>query len=535
MRIDYIHIKTRFKNLEDFKIDIDQSSMKTVLIGLNATGKSNFLESLLIIFGTLELEHKDKSDLTFSYFIKYQCYGKDIEIDYDHLTDEYKFSILEKNSDEQKLVIEHKNRKRFFNNKREYLPKHVFIYYSGISNRLGKYYDKYIKDYYKKIIDKDAKYEEFNEIQPIFLVQNIHGSLALLSFFLKSEEDDETIGFLNKELNIHDIVSTLFIVKNPDWSKIKKEDDFLWGATGLVRRFLSDLFMFSFAPIYEKSRRAVSYNKDETNELLYLFIKDRKTFDDFISVKSFTRNQLFNALMSPDLSNMLLGVKIKVRKEDINGELSMSEFSEGEQQLLTVLGLLKFTKEEESLILLDEPDTHLNPQWKWKYLDFLGKVVDNPETTQIIFCTHDPLVIGSLDKKQVVIFKKDGTKTITVNPKISPKEMSVDKILTSELFGIPSIMSKELEDKLNAKRFLQTKIMNGTISDEEKLTFTELETYFENIKFYETFVDSRFEQFVKLTSEHEEFNDRDYSDEEKNNLDKIAKEVLENILKSDEI
>ncbi|WLD24716.1 hypothetical protein NU10_04845 [Flavobacterium dauae] len=76
---------------------------------------------------------------------------------------------------------------------------------------------------------------------------------------------------------------------------------------------------------------------------------------------------------------------------------------------------------------------------------------------------RNPLVIGSLDKKQVVIFKKDGDKTITVNPKISPKEMSVDKILTSELFGIPSIMSKELEDKLNAKRFLQTKIMNGTI------------------------------------------------------------------------
>lgn len=529
MRIDFIHIKTRFKNLEDFKIDIDQSSMKTVLLGLNATGKSNFLESLLIIFGTLELEHKDKSDLTFSYFIKYQCYGKDIEIDYNHKTDEYKFSIFNKNGDEERYIIEHKNRRRFFNKKREYLPKHVFIYYSGISNRLGKYYDKYIKDYYKKIIDKDAKYEEFNEIQPIFLVQNIHGSLALLSFFLKSEEDKETIEFLNKELNIYDIVSTLFIIKNPDWSKTKKEDDFLWGATGLVRRFLSDLFMFSFAPIYEKSRRMISYNKEETNELLYLFIKDRKTFDDFISLKNFSRNQLFNALISPDLSNMLSGIKIKVKKEDVNGELSMSEFSEGEQQLLTVLGLLKFTKDEESLILLDEPDTHLNPQWKWKYLDFLEKVVDNPETTQIIFCTHDPLVIGSLDKKQVVIFKKEQGITVAVNPKISPKEMSVDKILTSELFGIPSIMSKELEDKLNAKRFLQSKIINDTISFDEKLKFNELESYLENIKFYENFIDSRFQQFVELTSEHEEYKNRDYSDEEKAKLDQIAREVLNNI------
>ena len=70
MRIDKVHIITRFKNLNDFVIDIDETSMQTVLIGLNATGKSNFLESLLIIFGTLELEHKARSDLTFSYFIR---------------------------------------------------------------------------------------------------------------------------------------------------------------------------------------------------------------------------------------------------------------------------------------------------------------------------------------------------------------------------------------------------------------------------------------------------------------------------------
>lgn len=531
MRIDNVHLKTRFKNLDDFKIKLDESSMQTVLIGLNATGKSNFLESLLIIFGTLELEHKDKSDLTFSYFIKYNCWNKDIEIVYDHILDIYNFKIFDL-TNKTELVIENKNKKQFFNKKRDYLPKHLFIYYSGISNRLGKYYDKYIKDYYKKIIHKDAKYEEFNEIQPIFLVQNIHGTLALLSFFLKSQEDEETLNFLNKELNIHEIVSTLFIIKKPDWSNIKKEDDLLWGAKGLVKRFLSDLFMFSLAPIYEKSRRTVSYNKEESNELLYLFIKDQKTFDDFVSLKYLTRNQLFNALISPDLSNMLSEVKVKVKKKDVNGELSMSEFSEGEQQLLTVLGLLRFTKDEESLILLDEPDTHLNPLWKWKYLDFLEKIVGNPKSTQIIFCTHDPLVIGSLDKKQVVVFKKENNKTISFNPQISPKEMSVDKILTSELFGIPSIMSKELEDKLNAKRYLQSKIMNDTITEDEKIKFIQLEKYFDDINFYDTFVDSRFEQFVKLTSEREEFNNRNYSKDEMENLDSIARDVLNNILNS---
>jgi energy-coupling factor transporter ATP-binding protein EcfA2 len=531
MRIDKVHIITRFKNLADFKIDFDETSMKTVLIGLNATGKSNFLESLLIIFGTLELENKDRSDLTFDYYIKYNCRNKDIEIEYNYKLDSYKFKIFDILINTE-TVIENKHKKQFFKNKKEYLPKHVFIYYSGISNRLGRYYDRYISEYYKKIIKENASYEEFKEIQPIFLTQNIHGTLALLAFFLNPDKDKESLEFLNKELNIYEIVSTLFIIKNPDWSKIKKEDNILWGATGLVNRFLSDLFRFSLAPIYQKERKAVSYNKFETNELLYLFIKDQKTFDEFIYLKGLSRNQLFNALISTDLSNMLSGVKVNVKKKGVDGELSMSEFSEGEQQLLTVFGLLKFTKDEESLILLDEPDTHLNPQWKWKYIDFLDKVVGNPKTTQIIFCTHDPLVIGSLDKKEVIIFKKENNKTISSHPKISPKEMSVDKILTSELFGIPSIMSKELEDKLNAKRYLQSKIMNETITDHEKIKFLELEKYFDDINFYDTFVDSRFEQFVKLTSEYKEFSNRTYSVEEMEKLDSIAKGVLDNILNS---
>jgi hypothetical protein len=43
----------------------------------------------------------------------------------------------------------------------------------------------------------------------------------------------------------------------------------------------------------------------------------------------------------------------------------------GEQQLLTVLGLLLFTRNDESLYLLDEYDTQLNPVWTYDYLRLL--------------------------------------------------------------------------------------------------------------------------------------------------------------------
>lgn len=523
MRIDKVHIKTQFKNLYDFEIDIDENAWETVLLGLNATGKSNFLEALVIIFRDLDLtyNHNAKQKQPFDYYIKYEIRGKSVEIDFEK--GKYKFTVNGK--------IE----KAFAKNIEQYLPKHIFIYYSGISDRLNELYTYHQKKYYYEIIDDKAKRMHFDTMRRIFLVQNIHANFALIAFFMFKDQEKETIKFLNEELKIKDFGSALFILKKPIWASSKHYYDNFWGAKGLVRRFLDDLFLFSFAPIHYESRVDVSYKNAEKQDRIYLFIKDRDTFQDLVDIKYKNKIELFNALESIHISDLLHDVKIKVQKEDVNGELSMAELSEGEKQLLTVLGLLKFTKDDESLILLDEPDTHLNPVWKWKFLDYLDRVVKRKETSQIIFCSHDPLVIGNLKKNQVQIFKKDKNgRTIAFNPYLSPREMSVSKILTSELFGIPSLMSKKLEDLLNQKRYLQAKLTKGGLEQSEKETFEKLKKYFDRIGFNDETPDSRYNKFLQLTSEFEQFTKRKYTKEEEQELDKIAKKVLDEIIKEEE-
>lgn len=530
MRIGRVHIKTRFKNLEDFQIDIDENAWETVLLGLNATGKSNFLESLVIIFRDLDLiynlgkntkQQKKKLILNpFSYYIKYECRNRIIEINLDGKN--YSFKVNGEKS------------KDFIKNIEEYLPKHVFIYYSGISDRLVGLYKHHLKEYYNRIINKSATREQFDTMRRIFLAENIHANFALIAFYMFKDQEEETIQFLNEELKIKDFGSALFTIKEPDWVSKENKNEVLWGATGLVRRFLEDLLLFSYAPILHKSRIDVSYNHEETQNRLYLYFKDKASLADLVDLKYKNKIELFNALESIHISKLLADVKIKVQKEDVSGELAMSELSEGEKQLLTVLGLLKFTKDEESLILLDEPDTHLNPMWKWKFLDYLDRVVKRKENTQIIFSSHDPLVIGKLKKNQVQIFKKDKDgKTVAFNPHISPREMSVSKILTSELFGIPSLMSKKLEDLLNQKRFLQAKISHGELDENERNQFERLKKYFDSIGFGDDTADSRYNQYLKLTSNYQEFTNRKYTKEEAEELDRIAKEVLDEILKEE--
>jgi hypothetical protein len=47
--------------------------------------------------------------------------------------------------------------------------------------------------------------------------------------------------------------------------------------------------------------------------------------------------------------------------------------------MLTVLGLMRITREDHCLFLLDEPDTHLNPIWKLRYFDDIEGVLTSDD------------------------------------------------------------------------------------------------------------------------------------------------------------
>jgi ABC-type multidrug transport system ATPase subunit len=115
------------------------------------------------------------------------------------------------------------------------------------------------------------------------------------------------------------------------------------------------------------------YGKFQREEQLYLFIQNQDKLKELASLYHNNRD-FFKVLESTYISELIKEVRIRVIKKN-NVKLTFKELSEGEQQLLTVMGLLKFNRDEESLFLLDEPDTHLNPAWKLEYLDLLEKVV----------------------------------------------------------------------------------------------------------------------------------------------------------------
>lgn len=527
MRISRVYIED-FKNLKQFEIELDKDQMKTVLLGQNATGKSNFIESLVLIFKYLDLSKDDKRRYPkFKYSISYTIGRNEIEITYDGSS-----YLIHVNSEKISSY------KSFFSSegKKLYQPRYVFTYYSGLSNRLKEHFWEHQENFYERIIKKGFKDDELDSLRKLFYVQLVHSYFVLLAYFSFEEEEQESIEFLSEILHIKDIESILFVLKMPKWanSRNNKYIDKFWTAEGLVRNFLELLWKYSLAPIYNDEKIKVDFKNEEPQKRLYLFISNKEKLKELAQhYKSNT--EFFKALESTYISKMISEVRIKVKKENVDGSITFKELSEGEQQLLTVLGLLKFTKDENSLILLDEPDTHLNPIWKWKYFEFLDKVVNNHKTTQIIMNTHDPLVIGNLTKEEVRIFRNEDGKIITEMPEIDPQGLGVEGILTSELFGLPTTLDDETIKKLEERNDLLVKQQNGELKENEDIRLKDLFNELEELGFSKTFRDPLYQKFIIAYTERiKSLKSKEFSKSDLNFQNDLALEILEELKKEDE-
>lgn len=436
MRLDEVKIG-RFKNLRDLCVDFDEGSPYTVLVGENGAGKSNLIEALSLIFKHLDLDLK----APFTYELKYQCRGRDIHV----RANENQYPIFTcrpiGGDDYQELT-----RRRFMSEDARgpiYRPAFVFGYYSGPSDRLAGIFEKHRERYYEQIIaapERRKALTDPNVLRRLFYAETLHGQFALIAFFMEASKDGEQDRqFLREHLQIDGLESVLFALKRPPWRR-KGGDPRFWNAVGEVQQFLDRLYKEALLPSRMDRRIPIDLTKNPEVENLYLFLPDdralARVYESYGNQYAF-----FTALESTHLSKLLGEVRTRVRMTPAagGGAVTYRDLSEGEQQLLLVLGLLKFTARDEALFLLDEPDTHLNPAWATQYLDFLNHFIDSRSSCHIVMTTHDPLVFSRLERPQVRIFHRDAAgKAVSEPPLNDPQGMGIQAILASDLFRLPS-------------------------------------------------------------------------------------------------
>lgn len=212
--------------------------------------------------------------------------------------------------------------------------------------------------------------------------------------------------------------------------------------------------------------------------------------------------------------------------------------AEGELQMLTVLGLMRITREDHCLFLLDEPDTHLNPIWKLRYFDDIEGVLSSEKDSlvqgesQILITTHDPMMVGSLKREQVHILRKRGELSVVESPDVHPQGMGVTGLLKSELFGLASTLDIETERRLFRRNELFVKSPR-TIDEDVELT--RLSSELADLGFSTAdFRDPDYALFVRKMAQHRRFRKSVLSPEEQAEQDRIADEIIDEILREEE-
>lgn len=542
MRIDRLKLNSRFKNLQEgFEIDFDEGELISVIVGRNGTGKSNIIEALVIIFRDLDLGKFP----SFAYDLKYKIGDFEIHIDASpdgYRADKsgtkefYKIQLTDStNGKTRKLPI-----KQLRDHERRFLPRYVFGYYSGPSNRLEQHFEEHQGKFYRDLINPRLD-KNLLPLRPLFYARLIHSQFVLLAFFL--EQDTNVIRFLEEQLNIVGLDSVLFILKTPSWASSKeKREDLFWKARGTVREFMERLYSQSLAPF----RLSIS----KTEDYLYMYIKNQDTLQELVQeylAQEQHRNEetsyqsFFKALESTYISDLIHEVRIKIKIKSINGSLTFRELSEGEQQLLMVLGLMRFTKEEESLFLLDEPDTHLNPAWSVDYLDFIQgerNIVGLRQNSQVLMTTHNPMTLAGLRKSQVkIVHRKDDGLIYSASAKHDPRGMGFAGILTSDMFGLQSTLDPETLDKLDEQRRLIVKA-EDELTELEQRRLNELNKELEDIDVTRFVRDPYYPVFVKNMRRYERkigaSQSRALSPEELKERDDIALQILSELLENEE-
>ncbi len=549
------------------------------LIGQNGTGKSNLIEALITIFRDVDLDR----EAAFDYTLEYSIRGRVVRIEADTAKQKRPYVWVDGKGESQGHLLKN----------RELLPTHVFAYYSGRNERIESLFEEHQRRFNRRqeITTDEVLSEQLLEnfsgsdadiraveqakrrraarlkqagddrLRRLFYCRGGHSQLVLLACLLS---DDPVFQKVLKNLHIESLESALFVLKEPhrlrekrrggkfDEQELNEGDPRFWYARGnVVSEFLDKLWQVAWAPIEQEATKQIDFRgRTEKQKQMYLFVPNKDKLEQLGEVVGGT-DSFFRYAEGAYIGDLIDEVRIMVKKRDEHGgKVSFTHLSEGELQMLTVLGLMRITREDHCLFLLDEPDTHLNPIWKLRYFDDIEGVLGDAHEcgfdssafdsiafdtsagqSQILITTHDPMMVGSLKREQVHILRRNGHRTMVDVPDEHPQGMGVTGLLKSELFGLSSTLDIETERRLFRRNDLFVK---SPRTPEEDAELSRLSSELADLGFSNAdFRDPDYALFVRKMAQHRRFRKPVLTPKEQAEQDAIADSIIDEILREE--
>lgn len=473
---------SKYKNFEDLNLEF-KSDLISLLVGRNGLGKSNLIEILALIFRDLGLLQTRQEFLdwaydkeNFEYKINYEC--KNSELIIECLKGEFFLKRRQKGAIDQDFnALKFSEFRR--NRKEEYLPEYIIGYYSGENKRIRE-----IIRPFEELVWDDLKRNSTDGqgFRNMFFAENHHSQLILLTILLYKFDPPNTtykerLDYLIKEFTSFSVLESFQLhLKQPSWykrgtektknplsiesivenllPKKTKEEEIeypFWGMKGNANKLISFLYLNS--PDIPNSY----YDEDDGLEHLIIEL-DKDKIASKVNKEFGHPADFLDAIDSLYVIDSIHNIDLRVRSELRNSNFNFKSLSEGEQQIITVLGLILITGRQDCLFLLDEPDTHLNPAWQRRYVELLHQFNLNDDNSHIIVATHSPLLVQAVKNADIFIFKNGAENKIEViSQDLTIPNWRIDQVLASDYFEFENTRSPQLDSFMKKREEILSK------------------------------------------------------------------------------
>lgn len=421
MRLKSLSID-HYKNLKNFSLNFDDTNFIDIFVGKNGSGKSNLFEALLEIFRHLYEYSREKTESKFDYSIKYEVND----------------TITEITSRSGRLTINGRERTSIGET---LLPDNVLIYYSGHNEIVAGVVNDYEDAFRKRI--KNADFDESRR----FIGIGPEYKALLLAVLLMQKPDNKAKQFICEKLGI----AALGIIKpggrgitqpivrlelkRPVYAKgisydieNNAENDRYWKPAGITKTFLERL---SKCFSQESSDMALAEGYFSSDDRYTLYFDISKIQREFVEISA---QEFFRQLDNLKTLGMLADIAIPLQLSS-GLDASIENFSDGQFQSVYIYSIAELFKDRNCLILLDEPDSFLHPEWQFEFLKQVLEITDTTaQNSHVLISSHSASTITTANENIINLFELDGDMVVVnkVNKADIIKSLSAGLITFSE-------------------------------------------------------------------------------------------------------
>jgi len=133
-------------------------------------------------------------------------------------------------------------------------------------------------------------------------------------------------------------------------------------------------------------------------------------------------------------------------KNKYSEKIKINDLSTGEQELITKAFSLYLSDLKDSVILIDEPETSLHPNWQNRILKIYEDFAKE-NNNQVIIATHSPHIIASAKKESLRLLVKKGDKIEVVSDFDGSYGYEVQRVLL-EIMNLESLRIPGISEKI---------------------------------------------------------------------------------------